>query len=72
MLKAHEDSIKKLFNTSGQDYRELKIKDKLATMTSQDAIELLSSNGNLIKRPFIIAEDFQTVGYKPEVWENFT
>ncbi|MDF7808866.1 arsenate reductase family protein [Pontiellaceae bacterium B12219] len=62
--------LKKLFNTSGQDYRALGMKDKLPTMSTDEALELLASNGNLIKRPFLIDTDKGTTGFKEDVWED--
>ncbi|MCB9652747.1 MAG: arsenate reductase family protein [Deltaproteobacteria bacterium] len=59
---------KRLFNTSGQDYRALGIKDKLPTMTERDVLELLSTNGNLVKRPFVLSASDGTVGFDAEVW----
>lgn len=71
MLDQHlGGEIKKLFNTSGQQYRELKIKDKLNSMSVQDAISLLSGNGKLIKRPFLISDSFGTVGFKETEWSE--
>jgi arsenate reductase len=61
--------LKKLFNTSGQDYRALGMKDKLPSMSEEEAFELLASNGNLIKRPFLIDTDKGTTGFKEDVWE---
>ena len=62
--------LKKLFNTSGVQYRELKIKDKVATMTDIQAIELLASNGRLIKRPIAIDKDKITVGFDIEEYKK--
>ena len=62
--------LKKLFNTSGVQYRELKIKDKLATMTDIQAIELLASNGRLIKRPIAVYKDKITVGFDIEEYKK--
>ena len=62
--------LKKLFNTSGVQYRELKIKDKLATMTDIQAIELLASNGRLIKRPIAVDKDKITVGFDIEEYNK--
>ncbi len=62
--------LKKLFNTSGVQYRELKIKDKLATMTDIQAIELLASNGKLIKRPIAVDKDKITVGFDIEEYKK--
>lgn len=64
-------TFKNLFNTSGLQYRELKISDKIkAGMTKDDAIKLLSKNGKLIKRPFLLAKNFGTVGFKEDVWKK--
>ncbi|MDE0769165.1 MAG: arsenate reductase family protein [Opitutaceae bacterium] len=70
MLGRYEGNLKKLFNVSGQDYRSLGLKDKLPDMTKQEVISLLSSNGNLIKRPFLIGEKIASVGFKPDVWDS--
>ena len=53
--------LKKFFNTSGLLYKELKLKDKLPEMSEEEQIELLSTNGMLVKRPLIIGEDFVLV-----------
>jgi arsenate reductase (glutaredoxin) len=71
-IKATGD-IKKLFNTSGQDYRSLNLKEKLPTLSETEAISLLASNGNLIKRPFLISKDSILVGFKADIWaDSFT
>lgn len=62
--------IKKFFNTSGNMYKELNLKNKLETMTDEEKIKLLSTNGMLVKRPLIIGEDFVLVGFKSAEWEN--
>ncbi|MGC5324794.1 arsenate reductase family protein [Brevibacillus sp. SYSU BS000544] len=65
--------LKKLFNTSGQFYRELQLKEKLPTMTDDEMLELLASNGKLIKRPLIVGGSTVTVGFKEDdmnVWRN--
>jgi len=69
-LKLHGGDIRKLFNTSGMDYRALGMKDKLPAMSEDDAIELLSQNGNLVKRPFVPGKDIALVGFKPETWKK--
>lgn len=71
MLEAHDGDLRRLFNTSGQDYRSLGIKDKLPTMSTDDALKLLASNGNLIKRPFAIdeAKKIHLVGFKEDAWD---
>jgi arsenate reductase len=70
-LEAQGKSFKNLFNTSGEQYRELKIADKIkAGMTASEAIQLLSKNGKLIKRPFVLADKNGTVGFKLEEWNQ--
>ncbi|NJM38375.1 MAG: Spx/MgsR family RNA polymerase-binding regulatory protein [Akkermansiaceae bacterium] len=58
-----------IFNTSGNDYRELELKDKLPTMSHADAMKLLTGNGNLVKRPFLIGEGKVLVGFKQDAWK---
>ena len=62
--------IKKWFNTSGLKYKELKLKDKLATIADKEKIELLASDGMLIKRPILISDKGIFIGYKEEIWKN--
>ncbi|MCA9410270.1 MAG: arsenate reductase family protein [Candidatus Omnitrophica bacterium] len=69
MLEFYDGDLRRLFNTSGGDYKELKLKDKLPAMNQKEAIDLLASNGNLVKRPFVLGEDFGLVGFKEEEWE---
>lgn len=61
--------IKKWFNTSGIKYKELKLKEKLTTMTHKEKIELLASDGMLIKRPLVISEKHILIGFKEENWK---
>lgn len=61
--------IKKFFNTSGQLYKEMGLKDKVKDMTKEEAIHLLSSNGMLIKRPILVLEDQVLVGFKEEQYK---
>jgi arsenate reductase len=68
MLKEQGGNLKKLFNTSGLQYRELGIGAKLPNMTEDQAIALLSKNGKLVKRPFAIGEKFHAVGFDEKVW----
>lgn len=70
MLKARGGEMRRLFNTSGMDYRALGLKEKLPEMTEQAALELLSKNGNLVKRPFVIdqAADVFLTGFKAAKW----
>lgn len=62
--------IKKFFNTSGLKYKELNLKDKLSTMSDDEQIELLASDGMLVKRPLIIDNDSILVGFKVAEWEQ--
>lgn len=62
--------IKKFFNTSGLKYKELNLKEKLPNMNDSEKIELLASNGMLIKRPLLIIDNKVLVGFKEKEWEN--
>lgn len=70
ILKAGDYELKHLFNTSGQVYRQMKIKDKLATMSEAEALKLLSENGKLCKRPIVTDGKRHTVGFKADVFER--
>ena len=70
MLKIYQGNIRKLFNTSGQDYKKMNLKDKLAMMNEAEAIELLSTNGNLVKRPFALTKTGGVVGFDEEEWKK--
>ena len=60
--------LKRFFNTSGNLYKELGLKDKLPTMTEEEQYELLATDGMLVKRPIIVTEDKVFTGFKEEVW----
>jgi len=62
--------LKKFFNTSGVLYKELKLKDKLPEISEQEQLELLATDGMLVKRPLIIGENFVLVGFKEAEWEK--
>lgn len=70
MLKFQDGELRKLFNTSGVQYRELKMKDKLPTMTETEAIDLLSQNGKLIKRPFLLTPATGLIGFNENIWDQ--
>ena len=65
-----EHGLKRLFNTSGMDYRQLGMKDKLPTLSEEEALSMLTDNGNLIKRPFLIGAELSLVGFKEDDWEK--
>lgn len=62
--------LKKFFNTSGMIYRDLGLKDKLQSMSEEEQLELLASDGMLVKRPLAIGEDFVLIGFKEKEWEE--
>lgn len=62
--------LKRFFNTSGNLYKELGLKDKLADMSEEDQFKLLASDGMLVKRPILVTEDKVTTGFKEEVWKE--
>lgn len=70
VLKAQGGELKKLFNTSGMDYKQLNLREMLPAMSESEALRLLSSNGNLVKRPFVVGEAVATVGFKEETWAS--
>jgi arsenate reductase len=67
-LAALNGDLRKLFNTSGTDYRDLGLKDKLPALSKSEAIALLAENGNLVKRPFLISEKTALVGFNEAAW----
>ena len=69
-IKESNQEIKKWFNTSGLKYKELNLKEKLITISDKEKIELLASDGMLIKRPLLIGEKNVLVGFKEADWEN--
>ncbi|RAP48142.1 MAG: ArsC family transcriptional regulator [Methanosphaera sp. rholeuAM6] len=62
--------LKRFFNTSGKKYRELKLKDKIPGMTEDEQLELLATDGMLVKRPIIITEKTVLTGFKEKEWEE--
>ena len=65
-------SLKKLFNTSGLLYKSLDLKNKLPTMSEEDMLRLLATDGMLVKRPLIVADDFVIVGFKEDEYLELT
>jgi arsenate reductase len=70
MLTHQKGEIKKLFNTSGQLYRELGVSEKLPKMSETEALKLLSKHGKLVKRPFVLTDKDGLVGFKEEEWKK--
>lgn len=62
--------LKRFFNTSGLLYKSLNLKEKLPTMTEQEQLQLLSSDGMLVKRPIIVKDDQVLVGFREAEWEK--
>lgn len=70
-VKEAGGSFKNLFNTSGVQYRELNVSDKIKSgLTEAEALKLLSENGKLIKRPFLLKDDEGVVGFKEDQWKK--
>ena len=61
---------RKFFNTSGVLYREMNLKDKIKTMSKEGMIEILSTNGMLVKRPLLVMDDKVLVGFKEENYKE--
>lgn len=68
MLAAQGGARGKLFNTSGRDYRDQKLGEKLPSLTDAAALALLAANGNLVKRPFAIGPAVALVGFDEQAW----
>lgn len=62
--------LKKFFNTSGPLYKSTKLKDKLPTITKEEQLKLLATDGMLVKRPLVIGKDFVLVGFKESKWSE--
>ena len=60
--------LKRFFNTSGLLYKSLQLKDKLPSMSEAEQLELLSTDGMLVKRPLLVSDDFVLTGFKEQEW----
>ena len=69
-LKKSGLPVKKLFNTSGLLYKSMGLKDRLPTMTEEEQLRLLSSDGMLVKRPLVITDTGVLVGFREKEWEE--
>lgn len=61
--------LKRFFNTSGMLYKELQLKDKLLAMSEEEQLQLLATDGMLVKRPLVVTEDFVLAGFKEKEWQ---
>lgn len=68
--KLSELPLKKFFNTSGLLYKLMELKDKLPTMSDEEQLKLLATDGMLVKRPLAIGNDFVLVGFKESEWSE--
>lgn len=62
--------LRKFFNTSGLLYKSMELKNKLPNMTEEEMLSLLSTDGMLVKRPLLIADDKVLIGFKESDWES--
>ncbi len=70
-MLAATGGLRRLFNISGQDYRSMKMKERLPDLSTAEALELLSTHGNLIKRPFLLLPNGRgTTGFDEASWEK--
>lgn len=60
--------LKKFFNTSGLIYKSMNLKDKLLSMSEDEQLKLLATDGMLVKRPIIVADDFVLTGFNEITW----
>lgn len=70
-IELSKKEIKKWFNTTGLKYKELNLKEKLHEMKDEEKIQLLASDGMLIKRPLFISKDKILIGFKENEWKEY-
>lgn len=70
LIQKSGKDINRFFNTSGLKYRELKLKDKIQTMSYEEKIQILSSDGMLVKRPLLELDDTVLIGFKEIEWNT--
>lgn len=68
MLSFQAGELRRLFNTSGLQYKALGLKTKLPRLSESEALDLLAHNGRLVKRPFLLGRKVGLLGFKPDVW----
>lgn len=62
--------LKRFFNTSGMLYKSMQLKDKLPEMSEDEQLQLLATDGMLVKRPLLIGEDFVLCGFREKEWQE--
>ena len=62
--------LKKFFNTSGNLYKQMNLKDKLKDMSEEEQLKLLATDGMLVKRPLVVGTDFVLTGFREKEWEE--
>jgi arsenate reductase (glutaredoxin) len=70
MLNYQNGNLKKVFNTSGLLYKEMELKEKLQNLNVDEAFALLNQHGMLVKRPFLLGDDFGLLGFKENEWSK--
>lgn len=70
MLAARGGDPRRICNTSGRDYRELKLGERIGAMAEAEVIALLAANGNLVKRPFLLGNGVALAGFDEKVWSD--
>ena len=70
LIQKSGKDINKFFNTSGLKYKELKLKDKIQTIKKKEKLQVLSSDGMLVKRPLLELDDSVLIGFKEKEWNN--
>ena len=70
LIQKSGKDINKYFNTSGLKYKELKLKDKIQTMSYEEKLQVLSSDGMLVKRPLLELDDSVLIGFKEKEWNT--
>ena len=69
-LAQKQGEIRRLFNTSGQEYRAFGLSERLPSLSSSDAVALLAGNGRLVKRPFLSGPGWATAGFDEKEWDG--
>lgn len=70
MVQKKRTAAKRFFNTSGLLYKSMQLRDKLPKMSEGEMLQLLSTDGMLVKRPIIITDSTVLIGFKPTEWEK--